>query len=94
MIRLSVTISLFVLELLLSGCSTQPSSHPLNTARTPIPTDAKALDTCSSLGTMACSLMSVVTGDYGVERRSACIAYIERGGTRVETCGSVPASQP
>ena len=94
MIPLSVTIAFFVLELLLSGCSTQPSSHPLNTARSPIPNDAKMLDSCSSLGAMACGLMSGVTGDYGVERRSACIAYIERGGTRVETCGSVPASQP
>lgn len=74
------------------ACSTEPQSHPLNT--TPVPKTAKVLDNCSLAGQMACSVRSLFSGDAGAERRSACSAFIESDGRRVETCGSIPASQP
>jgi hypothetical protein len=43
---------------------------------------------------MACNLMSVLSGDYGAERGSACIAYRDSSAKIVEQCGSVPAKQP
>jgi hypothetical protein len=86
--------SSFVLLLLvlLPGCSAQPQSHPLNTA--PVPRDAQFLAECSIKGITACNMMSVLSGDYGAERRSACIAYRGSNGTLVEQCGSLPAAQP
>jgi len=33
-------------------------------------------------------------GDAGLERRSACTAYVSPNGTRTEQCGSLPVSQP
>jgi hypothetical protein len=35
----------------------------------------------------------MLSGDSAVERRSACIAYTEPSGRRVEQCGSTSASQ-
>ena len=46
------------------------------------------------LGVMACSAMSMLSGDAAVERRSTCTAYRTANGTRVETCGSVEARMP
>jgi hypothetical protein len=91
--KLMVSSSLVILLLeLLPGCSTQPQSHPLDTR--PIPRDAQFLAECSTRGAMACSLMSALSGDYGAERRSGCIAYRDSNFKLVEQCGSLPAKQP
>ena len=91
--KLLVSFSLDILVLvLLPGCSTQPQSHPLDTA--PIPPDAKFLTECSIKGILACRAMSALSGDYGAERRSACIAYRDSSFRLVEQCGSLPATQP
>lgn len=75
-----------------TGCSTQPQTHPLDTRA--IPRDAQFLPECSIRGVVACNLMSVLSGDYGAERGSACIAYRDSSARIVEQCGSVPAKQP
>ena len=77
---------------LLPGCSTQPQTHPLDTR--PVPRDAQFLSECSIKGAMACKLMSTLSGDYGAERRSGCIAYRDSNFKLVEQCGSVPAAEP
>jgi hypothetical protein len=41
-----------------------------------------------------CDIVSFLSNEAAVERRSACIAYIETSGRHVERCGSIPASQP
>jgi hypothetical protein len=74
------------------ACSTQPQTHPRDTAR--IPRDAQFLTECSIKGAMACSLTSALSGDYGAEKRPACIAYRDRNGKLVEQCGSLPATDP
>ena len=86
--------SSFVLMLLglLPGCSTQPQTHPHETRR--IPGDAQFLSECSIKGIMACNLMSGLSGDYGAERRPACIAYRDSNFKLVEQCGSLPATDP
>jgi len=38
--------------------------------------------------------MSVLSGDYGAEKRAACIAYRDRNWKLVEQCGSLPATDP
>jgi hypothetical protein len=38
--------------------------------------------------------MSALSGDYGAEKRAACIAYRDSSGKLVETCGSLPATHP
>ena len=76
----------------LAACSAEPTGHPLNTGA--IPTNAKVMDKCTMLGEMACSLVSGVHADAGLERRSACVAYVSPNGTRTEQCGSVPVAQP
>ncbi|HSE86014.1 MAG TPA: hypothetical protein VLJ79_07340 [Candidatus Binatia bacterium] len=43
---------------------------------------------------MACKVMSALSGDYGAERRSDCIAYRDSSFKLVEQCGSLPAKQP
>ena len=65
-------------------------THLLDTA--PIPANVRILEG-SPLGAMMCGAVSIypVTA---VERRSACIAYVEPNGKRVEQCGSLPLSQP
>ncbi|HSF57504.1 MAG TPA: hypothetical protein VLD83_05495 [Candidatus Binatia bacterium] len=74
------------------GCSTQPQTHPRETAR--IPRDAQFLTECSSKGAMACSLTSALSGDYGAEKRGSCIAYRDKNWKLVEQCGSLPATDP
>ncbi|HEY5445672.1 MAG TPA: hypothetical protein VIJ87_14630, partial [Pyrinomonadaceae bacterium] len=75
------------------ACSPQPQTHPLDTA--PIPASARiSEEPCSPLGAMLCGAVSIVSGETAVERRSACIAYVEPSGRRVEQCGSLPLSQP
>jgi hypothetical protein len=75
------------------ACSPQAHTAPVDTK--PIPTDARILDEpCSPKGEMLCEVVHMFSGAAAVERRSACIAYIERSGRRVEQCGSLPASQP
>ncbi|MGH7875026.1 MAG: hypothetical protein ACREQO_22765 [Candidatus Binatia bacterium] len=75
-----------------AGCSAEPTGHPVTTA--PIPADAKVLDGCTMLGELACWVTSGAHGDAGMERRSACTAYVSPKGTRTEQCGSLPISQP
>ena len=68
-------------------------THPLDTA--PIPANVRILEEpCSPLGAMMCGAVSILSGETAVERRSACIAYVEPNGKRVEQCGSLPLSQP
>lgn len=84
---------LVLLSILLPpACSPQPQTHPLNTA--PIPNNARILEQCSTLGALMCGAVSALSNESTVERRSACFAYIESSGRRVEQCGSLPASQP
>ena len=90
--KLMFSSSLVILLQLLPGCSTQPQTHPLDTR--PIPRDAEFLTECSIKGVMACKVMSALSGDYGAERRSACIAYRDSNWKLVEQCGSLPARQP
>jgi len=85
-------ISLCVVSWFLSACMPEPQTHPLQTK--PIPQDARILDSCSPLGIMLCGTVSHLADEAGYERRSACMAYIERSGRRVEQCGSIPISQP
>jgi hypothetical protein len=84
---LAVAVLLF-----LTSCAMAPQTHPLNTA--PIPVDVQHLEQCSTLGSMLCGAVSIFSGEAAVERRPACIAYVESSGRRVEQCGSLPASQP
>ena len=75
------------------ACSPQPQTHPLDTA--PIPANVRILEEpCSPLGAMMCGAVSILSGETAVERRSACIVYVEPNGKRVEQCGSLPLSQP
>jgi hypothetical protein len=92
-LRERVIFSLLVLVAILlpPACSPQPQTHPLNTAA--VPTNARFLEQCSTLGSMMCSAVSALSGETAVEGRFACIAYIESSGRRVEQCGSFPASQ-
>jgi len=77
----------------LTACSAEPTGQPVTTA--PIPADARVLDDgCTMLGELACRFTSGVHGDAGLERRSACTAYVSPNGTRTEQCGSLPVSQP
>jgi hypothetical protein len=88
-----VSFSLAVAILLfLTSCSMEPQTHPLNIA--PVPDNVRHLEQCSTLGSMVCGAVSTFSGETAVERRSACIAYVESSGRRVEQCGSLPASQP
>ena len=59
-----------------------------------VPQDAQFLAECSIKGVMGCKLMSALSGDYGAEKRGACIAYRNRNGKLVEQCGSLPATHP
>jgi len=75
-----------------AACSPQAQTHPLDTA--PIPANARILEeSCSLLGAILCGGVSILSGETAVERRSACIAYVEPSGRRVEQCGSLPLSQ-
>ena len=91
--KLTFSPSLIILLLgFLLGCSTQPQTHPLDTKA--VPRDAEFLAECSIKGVMACKIMSALSGDYGAEKRSACIAYRDSNWRLVEQCGSLPARQP
>lgn len=81
-----------VLGFALSACSTQPQKQPAVTGAVPL--GVQHSEECSILGAMACSAMSMLSGDAAVERRSTCTAYRTANGTRVETCGSVEARVP
>jgi len=86
------TVVALVSTLLSIACSLKPQSHPVDTA--PIPANVRISEECSTLGKLVCGTVSMLSGDSAVERRSACIAYTEQSGRRVEQCGSVPASYP
>lgn len=88
--RIALTQS--ILGALLASCAPAPQTHPLDTA--PIPTTARFAEQCSSLGNLLCNAMSTFSGEAAVERRSACMAYVESSGRRVEQCGSLPAAHP
>jgi hypothetical protein len=82
-----------LLALILPAACFSPQTHPVDTA--PIPANARILDEpCSPKGVMLCGAVSVLSGDTAVERRSACIVYVEPSGRRVEQCGSLPSSRP
>lgn len=85
------TILALVPALLSVACSSNPRSHPVATA--PIPANVRISEECSTLGKLMCGAVSMLSGDGGVERRPACIAYTEPSGRRVEQCGSLSASQ-
>jgi hypothetical protein len=93
-LRERVTFFLLVLLSVLvpPACSPQPQTHPVNTA--PIPNNARVVEQCSMLGNLMCGAVSALSSESAVERRSACFAYIESSGRRVEQCGSLPAAQP
>ena len=86
------TVVALVSTLLSIACSLKPQSHPVDTV--PIPANVRISEECSTLGKLMCGAVSMLSGDSAVERRSACIAYTEQNGRRVEQCGSVPASYP
>jgi hypothetical protein len=81
-----------VVALALSACSSQSHNQPAISAA--VPTAVQHSEECSMLGIMACSAMSMLSGDAATERRSTCTAYRNASGTRVETCGSVEAKVP
>jgi len=85
--------SFFALVSIVSSvaCSPQPQTHPVDTA--PIPANVRIVEQCSTLGNMLCGAVSILSGETAVERRPACMAYVEASGRRVEQCGSLPASQ-
>ena len=85
---------LFLVTIVLPvACAPQRQTHPLDTA--PIPASARILEEpCSPLGAMMCGAVSILSGETAVERRSACIIYVEPSGRRVEQCGSLPTSHP
>lgn len=88
----NLKIFLTLLTIVFPGaCSPQPQTHPVNTA--PIPSNVRIVEQCSTLGNVLCGAVSMFSGDAAVEGRSACIAYIESSGRRVEQCGTIPASQ-
>ncbi len=72
-------------------CSPQPQTHPVDTA--PAPANVRMVEQCSTLGNMLCGAVSLLSGETAVERRSACMAYVETSSRRVEQCGPLPASQ-
>src|SRR5215831_579049 len=86
------TVVALVSTLLSIACSLKPQSHPVDTA--PIPANVRISEECSTLGKLVCGTVSMLSGDSAIERRSACIAYTEQSGRRIEQCGSVPASYP
>jgi len=85
------TVVALVPALLSVACSPNLQSHPVATA--PIPANVRISEECSTLGRLMCGAVSMLSGDGGVERRSACFAYTEQSGRRVEQCGSISASQ-
>ena len=91
MTGMSRTVVALVPALLSVACSPNLQSHPVATA--PIPANVRISEECSTLGRLMCGAVSMLSGDGGVERRSACFAYTEQSGRRVEQCGSISASQ-
>jgi hypothetical protein len=85
------TVVALVPTLLSVACSPRPQVHPTETA--PVPANVRISEECSTLGRLMCGAVSMLSGDGGVERRSACFAYTEQSGRRVEQCGSISASQ-
>ena len=81
-----------VLGFALSACSNQPQNQPAGTGTVAL--GGQHSEACSILGVMACSAMSMLSGDAAVGRRSTCSAYRSADGTRVETCGSIEARVP
>ncbi len=80
-----------ILGVALSACSTQTQNQAVTAAA---PTGVQYLESCSTLGAIACGAVSMLSGDLAVERRSTCVAYMTANNTRVETCGSVQAREP
>ena len=90
-LRLQILFSI-LLTLFPIACFS-PQTHPVDTA--PIPASARILEEpCSPTGALLCGGVSIFSGDTAVERRSACIVYVEPSGRRVEQCGSLPSSHP
>lgn len=71
----------------LAACSTNPQSGPVATA--PVPVSSQHSEQCSMFGVLACTAMSMISGDATANRQATCSAYRTAQGTRVETCGSV-----
>ncbi len=86
-------VSLFCVLLLgAAACSTVLQNQP------PAPgvpaSGVQYLGECSTLGVIACSAVSMLSGDVALEHRSTCTAYRAANGAKVETCGSVEATVP
>src|SRR4029078_3466982 len=84
------TVVALVPTLLSVACSPRPQVHPTETA--PVPANVRISEECSTLGRLMCGAVSMLSGDGGVERRSACFAYTEQSGRGVEPYGSISAS--
>jgi hypothetical protein len=52
------------------ACSPQPQTLPVDTA--PIPAKVRIVEQCSTLGTMLCGAVSMLSGETAVEHRPAC----------------------
>ncbi len=83
--------AVLILGFALSACSTQTQNQPVTAAA---PAGVQYLESCSTLGVIACGAVSMLSGDAAVERRSTCVAYRTANNTLVETCGSVQAREP
>lgn len=81
-----------ILALALSACATRPQNQPSVTGA--LPSGVEHSEECSTLGIMACRAMSMLSGETATERRSTCIAYRTRDGSRVEKCAAVEARVP
>ena len=91
--KLTFSSSLVIALLgLMPGCYFLSFSLPILT-RT-ITSVAQFLEECSIKGVMACRVMSALSGDYGAERHSSCVAYRDSSAKLVEQCGSLPATRP
>jgi hypothetical protein len=83
-ISLSPAVTLTVA---LSACSTSPQSGPI--AAAPVAASSRQSEQCSMFGVLACTAMSMISGDAIANRQATCSAYRTAQGTRVESCGSV-----
>ena len=73
----------FALAATLLACSA-PSQNP--SVATGAHASAQAVEQCSIFGVMACSAVTLLSGEGGAA--STCSPYRASSGTRVETCGS------
>jgi hypothetical protein len=90
--RIASLSQAITLASVLPACSNPPQSHQTLTGT--VTPQVEHLEECSTLGIMACRVVSLLSGDAAAERRSTCIASRGSNGTRTEKCGSVEAKAP